>query len=145
MNRLLSCSFDVVEFTKWWRSSWMVISEWFALMHPWTILLPFHYHRRSYKNRYRWLKCMLGLPKIVTHLTTFVIPDNTAVRRLRQFVADLSPRSLEFAPELVHVGSEVDKVALGQVSLRDLRFSPFSIPPSSLSILYMETLNYQQL
>ena len=35
-------------------------------------------------------------------------------------------------PRQVHVGSVVDKVALGNVSLRELRFSPVSIIPSIL-------------
>jgi hypothetical protein len=45
------------------------------------------------------------------------------VPRLRSLVAGLSQRR----PGSIHVGFVVDKVALGQVSLRVLRFSPLSI------------------
>jgi hypothetical protein len=41
-------------------------------------------------------------------------------------VAGLSPRRPVFDPGSVHVGIVVDKVALGQVFLRVLRFSPVS-------------------
>jgi hypothetical protein len=39
-----------------------------------------------------------------------------------------------FAPGLIHVGFVPDKVALGQVFLRALRFSPVNIIPPSLSM-----------
>jgi hypothetical protein len=39
------------------------------------------------------------------------------------------------APGSIHVGLVVDKVALGQVFLRVLRFSPVNIIPPSLSKL----------
>jgi hypothetical protein len=42
---------------------------------------------------------------------------------LRQLVAGFSSRSPGFAPGPVHMGFVVDKVALGQVFLRVLRFS----------------------
>jgi hypothetical protein len=48
------------------------------------------------------------------------ICKNRAVPWLRSLVAGLSPRR----PGLIHVGFVVDKVALGQVFLRVLRFSP---------------------
>jgi hypothetical protein len=46
---------------------------------------------------------------------------------LRWLVADLSMRRARFASRSVHVGFEVDEVALGQVFLEVLRFSPVSI------------------
>jgi hypothetical protein len=49
---------------------------------------------------------------------------------LRSF-AGLSPRR----PGSIHAGFVVDKVALGQVFLRVLRFSPVSVIPPSLSKL----------
>jgi hypothetical protein len=54
---------------------------------------------------------------------------------LRSLVTDLSPRRPGFAPGSIHVGFVVDKVALGEVSLRVLRFSPVNIIPLSLSKL----------
>jgi hypothetical protein len=54
-------------------------------------------------------------------------------RALAQAVTGLSPRRPGFAPGLIHVGFMVDKVALGQVFLRFLRFSPVNIIPPSLS------------
>jgi hypothetical protein len=52
----------------------------------------------------------------------------TGLRRvvpwLRSLVAGLSPRRPGFAPGSIHVGCVVDKVALRQVFLRVLRFSP---------------------
>jgi hypothetical protein len=44
----------------------------------------------------------------------------------------LSPRRFGFDPGSVHVGFVVDKVALGQVFLRALRFSPASLIPPVL-------------
>jgi hypothetical protein len=52
---------------------------------------------------------------------------SVAVPWLWSSVADLSPRRPNFAPGSVHVGFAVDKVALGQVFLRVLRFSPVNI------------------
>jgi hypothetical protein len=48
-------------------------------------------------------------------------------------VVSLSPRGPRFAPGSIHVKFVVDKVALGQVFLRVLRFAPsigYIIPPS---------------
>jgi hypothetical protein len=45
----------------------------------------------------------------------------------RQLVAGLSLRRPGFAPGSIHVGFEVGKVALRQVFLLVLRFSPFKI------------------
>jgi hypothetical protein len=53
-----------------------------------------------------------------------------AVPWLRRLVAGLPPRRPGFDPGSVHVGFVVDKVALGQVFPRVLRFSPVDfIPP----------------
>jgi hypothetical protein len=54
---------------------------------------------------------------------------------LRCSVAGLSPRGPGFAPESVHMGFVVDKVALGRVFLRVLRLSPVHIIPLWLSML----------
>jgi hypothetical protein len=58
-----------------------------------------------------------------------------AVPWLRSLVTSLSPQRAGFAPGSIHVGFVVDKVALGQVFLRVLRFSLVSIIPPSLSKL----------
>jgi hypothetical protein len=59
-----------------------------------------------------------------------------AVPWLRRLVAGLSPLRPGFDPGSVHVGFVVDKVALGQVFPRALRFSAVNfIPPV---IHYME-------
>jgi hypothetical protein len=50
-----------------------------------------------------------------------------AVPWLRSLVASRLPRRPGFAPGSIHVGFLVDKVALGQVFLLVLRFSPVSI------------------
>jgi hypothetical protein len=48
----------------------------------------------------------------------------------RLLVAGLSPRRPESDPRSVHVGLVVDKVALGNVFIRVLQFSPVNfIPP----------------
>jgi hypothetical protein len=46
---------------------------------------------------------------------------------LKRLVAGLSPQRPRFAPGLIRVGCVVDKMALGQVFLRVLRFSPANI------------------
>jgi hypothetical protein len=58
-----------------------------------------------------------------------------AVTWLRQLVASLSPQRPRFIPGSVHVGFVVDKVALGEVFLRVLRFFPVDIIPPWLSML----------
>ena len=55
-----------------------------------------------------------------------------AVPWLRRLVAGLPPRRPRFDPGLVYVGFVVDKVALGQVFPRVLRFSPVNIIPPVL-------------
>jgi hypothetical protein len=50
-------------------------------------------------------------------------------------VADFSPRRPRFAPQSIHMGFLVEKVALGQVFLRVFRFFPVNIIPPWLSIL----------
>jgi hypothetical protein len=61
-----------------------------------------------------------------------------AVPWLRRLVAGLSPRRSGFDPGSVHVEFVVDKVALGQVFPRVLRFSPVNFIPPVLH--YMEKL-----
>jgi hypothetical protein len=58
-----------------------------------------------------------------------------AVPWLRRLVSGHSPRGPGFAPGSIHVRFMVDKVALGQVFLWVLRFSPVDIIPPSFSIL----------
>jgi hypothetical protein len=58
-----------------------------------------------------------------------------AVPWLRSLVAGLSPRRPGFAPGSIHVGFVVENVALGQVFLRVLRFSPVNIILPSFSKL----------
>jgi hypothetical protein len=55
-----------------------------------------------------------------------------AVPWLKRLVARLSPRRPGFGLGSVHVGFVVDKVALGQVFLRILWFSPVNIIPPGL-------------
>jgi hypothetical protein len=59
---------------------------------------------------------------IIYDQTKFVM----AVPWLWRLVTGLSPPQRRFAPGSVHVWYVVDEVALGQVSLRVLRFSPVS-------------------
>jgi hypothetical protein len=54
---------------------------------------------------------------------------------LRSLVAGLSPRRPGFAPGAIHVGFVLDKVALGQVFILVIQFSPVNIIPLSLSKL----------
>jgi hypothetical protein len=49
-----------------------------------------------------------------------------------RLVADPSPRSRGFYPRTVHVRYVVDKVALGRVFLRVLRFLPVTVIPPVL-------------
>jgi hypothetical protein len=65
---------------------------------------------------------------VVVHFIVSVF--TVAVPWLRRLVAGFSPRRSGFDPGSVHVEFVVDKVALGQVFLRVLRFSPVNfIPP----------------
>ena len=52
-----------------------------------------------------------------------------AVPWLRRLVAGLPPRRPGFDPGSVHVGFVVNKVTLGQVFSRVLRFSPVNLIP----------------
>jgi hypothetical protein len=56
-------------------------------------------------------------------------PHCQAVPWLRRLAAGLPPRRPGFDPGSVHVGFVVDKVALGQVFPRVLRFSPVNFIP----------------
>jgi hypothetical protein len=115
--------------------------------------------KRSWPNlRYSLRICLEGLRKITNNFNQDIrsrgpgfkssLPEyevkwmTRLVRRLvmavpwlRWLVTGLSPRRPGFAPGSIHVGFAVDKVALGHVSLRVLRFSPVSIIPPSLSTL----------
>jgi hypothetical protein len=57
----------------------------------------------------------------------FIRTAMMAVPWLRSLVVGLSPRRPGFAPGSIRVGFVVDKVALGQVFLRVLQFSPVNI------------------
>jgi hypothetical protein len=60
----------------------------------------------------------------------YLIKPVVAVPRLRLLAADLLPRRPGFDPGSVHMVFVVDKVALGQVFPRVLRFFPVNfIPP----------------
>jgi hypothetical protein len=62
--------------------------------------------------------------------TVLINPGIRAVPWLRRLAASLPPRRPGCDPGSVHVGFVMDKVALGQVFPRGLRFSPvISIPP----------------
>jgi hypothetical protein len=63
---------------------------------------------------------------------------------LRRLSAFLSPRSRGIAPGSIHVGFVADKVALEEVFLRVLRFSPVSIiaPSFSTPIYHLEDEQY---
>ena len=69
----------------------------------------------------------LYLTDLVGEIQTPLMISLQAVPWLRRSVAGLSPRRPGFDPGSVHVGFVVDNVALGQVFLRVLRFSPVSI------------------
>jgi small ligand-binding sensory domain FIST len=62
-----------------------------------------------------------------------IITNCKAAPWLRQLVAGLSPRNPMLAPGSIHVGFVVDKVALGQVFLRVLRFSLLNIIHSTVA------------
>jgi hypothetical protein len=66
----------------------------------------------------------------VSHLVIRIQLSQLYVRAKHRLVAGLPPRWPGFDPGSVHVGFVVDKVALGQVFPRVLRFSPvIFIPP----------------
>jgi hypothetical protein len=67
--------------------------------------------------------------------TETILTSILAVPWLRSLVAGLSPRRPGFAPGSIHMGFVVDKVALGQVFIRILRFFPVYIIPPSFSKL----------
>jgi hypothetical protein len=67
---------------------------------------------------------------IIIIIVIEVTHRDKAVPWLRRLAAGLPPRRPGFDPGSVHVAFEVDKVALGQVFPRVLRFSPVNfIPP----------------
>ena len=61
---------------------------------------------------------------------TYTFKTEQAVPWLRRLAAGLSPQRPGFDPGSVHVGFVVNKVALGQVFPRVLRFSPVNFIPS---------------
>jgi hypothetical protein len=63
----------------------------------------------------RYYSVIFTSPTLRTHITW-------RMSWLMRLVADLSPFSPGFAPMSIHVGFAVDKVALGQIFLRVLRF-----------------------
>jgi hypothetical protein len=69
---------------------------------------------------------------IISLLSPQIYCMAVAVPWLRRLVGGLSPRRPKFDPRSVHVGFAVDKVALGQVFPRVLRFSPVNFIPSVL-------------
>jgi branched-subunit amino acid transport protein len=62
----------------------------------------------------------------------------------RQLVAGLSLQWVGFTPRSVHAVFVVDKMALGQVFLQVLQFSPVNIIPLWLSILIYHMGGEQQ-
>jgi hypothetical protein len=64
------------------------------------------------------------------YFATKIMFTSKQISRLWRLAAALPPRRPGFDPGSVHVGFVVDKVALAQVFLRVLRFSPVNfIPP----------------
>jgi hypothetical protein len=78
-----------------------------------------HTHVRTYIYIYIHKYIHASMQIRIVELLSYV----SAVSWLRRLVASLPPWTPGLAPRSVHVGSVVDKVALGQVSLRFLRFS----------------------
>jgi hypothetical protein len=80
--------------------------------------------------KYQLLRNISSYDVIYTSLHGDELTEGKAVPWLRRLVAGLPPRRPGFDPGLIHVGFVVDKVTLGQVFLRVLRFSPVNfIPP----------------
>jgi hypothetical protein len=74
--------------------------------------------------------------QVATFFTGGYVSRNLAMPWLRSLVVGPSPRRPGLAPGSIHVGFVVDKVAVGQIFLRGLRFSlSIYIMPSSLSKL----------
>jgi hypothetical protein len=63
--------------------------------------------------------------------------NNKAIKWLRWSVTGLSQQRPSFMPGSVRVGFVVDKVALGQVFLQVLQFSPINIIPQWLIYSYI--------
>jgi hypothetical protein len=86
--------------------------------------------QKYFKHAYKcWHKCAVAADSI--HNATrskgfFTVPQ------LRQLVASLSSQRTRLDPRPVHVGFAVDNVAIGQVFLWVLRFSPVSTIPAML-------------
>jgi hypothetical protein len=80
------------------------------------------HHRENIKSSLRIGRLIPGVSKFVPKL----ISGLWAVPWLRRLVAGLPPRRPGFDPRSVHVGFVVDKVALGQVPTRVVRFFPIN-------------------
>jgi hypothetical protein len=76
----------------------------------------------------------MGLPEHFSVRIKKHDEEHQALQWLKLLVGGLSPRRTGFAPGSIHVGFVVDKVALGQVFLPVLRFSPANIIPPLLHI-----------
>jgi len=86
------------------------------------------------------------------HLHSLSVPrliyENTAVLRLCRPVANLWPRRPGFNSRPAHVGPMKDNVAMGQIFVQNLQFSPVSFNPSMFhthSLRYYRSLQMQQL
>jgi hypothetical protein len=75
------------------------------------------------------------LASLSLSLSLSLFTQIVAVPWLRRLVAGLSPRRPGFDPGSVHVGFVVDKVALGHVFPRVLRFSLVNFIPPMLHYL----------
>jgi hypothetical protein len=89
-------------------------------------LLPYKALTISFCNQ---TQCLLRQNIIQIELTL-----RWAVAWLRQLVVGLSQRRPGFDPRPDHVTSVVDKITLGHVFLRVLRFSPFNITPQMIHV-----------
>jgi hypothetical protein len=117
------------------NSVYLFISVYFLIVNLTTLFQHLRLHTLASNDMIseRWIiKVVEGNGRGLIYAT---IPASKAVSWLRPLVADLSSQRPGFAPGSIHVGFVVDKVALGQVFLRVLRFSPVNIIPPSLSKL----------
>jgi hypothetical protein len=88
--------------------------------------LNFYHTTRRNISQDITLRCQQCLLQKFTKSYLAKISSPMAVPWLKRLVAGLSQRRPGFATGSIHVGSVVDKVALGQVFLRVLRF-PLSV------------------
>jgi hypothetical protein len=102
---------------------------------PTSFIDKYSYLEKKIITTSQWGKGECRLSRLCVSHVVMCMGWPQAVPWLRSLVAALSPRRPGFAPGSIHVGFVVDKVAVGQVFLRVLRFSPVSIIPPSLSKL----------